>query len=371
MPPRKALAFSIAAGAIVFATALCGCQNVDNQNVDSLNTEMSSPSDSTEQQSEFEIIPLDEETFPDTMLRNYLSHYYDVDGDGFLNKDEAESIRYLGEPLLCDDGTYEMERAENFPEPTTLKGLELLPSLEVLKVDASNMDSIDLDLAGFDSLITLRVEYGELNSIDTSGAPRLRSFEYSGTNVTHLDLSSNSLLIDFEWYDFSTGQSLKSLSVPPSLERISIYNAENTVFNFTECQNLEKLFLVDVVAESILLPDTDTLKTLYISDDNLVDIDLKSQQSIVGLYLSAPHISTLDLSSQEDLKYLNLTNTSITSVDLQGSSYVNESIIVSDDCEVVNTVCLVQHDDFEWPGTAYLPEEVAPETHVYFLKDSN
>lgn len=328
----------------------------------------------SEQANEYASIPLNEATFPDTMLRGYLSYYYDLDGSGALDNGEAEAIWELGETFFYEDDTYEMKRAEDFPALTSLQGLELLPSLTVLTIKDANSLS-EIDLAGFDDLLTLKVFASSddenstipLASIDTSGAPSLRALRIRGANTSRLDLSANSELTDLSWFQFSVDTPLESLTIPSSLERVEFNNARISDFDFSSCMNLEQLFLVgDNIADSIELPDSNNLRTLFVSAENLSQLDLKSQTSLTGLYLSAPKIANLDLASQTNLKYLNLSNTSITSIDLQGSAYVNESIVVSEECTVNNTSGGVLKDDFEWPGAAYLPDDALFESHIYW-----
>lgn len=362
-PHRFALPFRIVA-VLVFTSALgvlCGCQET-----------IDSPPSPIEQT--YASIPLDEETFPDTMVRNYLSHYYDADGSGALDNGEAEEIYELGVPSLYEDNSYEKERAENFPAPTTLQGLELLPSLTAINVDASNLGAISLD--GFDSLLTFRAsatsaDVPAITSIDTSGCPSLKALHLTGGCFTSLDLSSNTELTDFSYYEFNyLPQRLESLVIPSSLVRTSLINVQVPNLDFSQCAELEQLVLTDVTASSINLPDADNLSTLYISDSNLSTLDLKSQSSLVGLYINAPQVSELDLSSQNNLKYLNIKYTSVSQIDLQGSAYVNEEITVPEGCSVLNTACHYGSSD-DWPGSGYLPDEVSFSSMTYYVNSTD
>lgn len=358
------LAFFVTSLSLV---TLCGCQAASDA--------PSEPEITSDAQT-FVTIPLDEATFPDTMVRNYLSHYYDTDGDGSLDNGEAEAIFELGATSLYEDDSYEETRAEDFPAPTSLQGLELLPSLTVLNIDASNLTDIRLD--GFSNLLTFKAsatssEVPAIASIDVSGCPHLKALHISGGCFTSLDLSSNTELTDLSYYEFAFfPQHLESLAIPSSLERVSLANIQVSNLDFSPCTGLEQLVLTDISADAVSLPDANALSTLYISDQNLSMLDLKSQNSLVGLYINAPELSRLDLASQTSLKYLNIANTSVSQIDLQGSAYVNELVEVSEDCDVTNTVCYVSHisrgDLTEsWPGSGYLPDDVSFNSMTWYI----
>ena len=153
---------------------------------------------------QFASIALDESQFSDEMLRSYLSRYYDMNQNGFLDNGEAEEIRELGFYDLYEEDSQEYQRAFDFPSLTSLDGLEALPELSALRISIENLSSIELP--AMERLLTLELDgngYADgeyLQELDVSSCKMLQSITLNNTGVLVTDLSSNRALTDIAVY---------------------------------------------------------------------------------------------------------------------------------------------------------------------------
>ena len=79
----------------------------------------------------FADVPIDEGHFPDTTFRAYVILHFDKDGDGVLNDEEIKNATYID--VLPFD--YYLK---------SLKGVEYLTALKVLRCVYCNLFTIDL-----------------------------------------------------------------------------------------------------------------------------------------------------------------------------------------------------------------------------------
>lgn len=258
------------------------------------------------------------------ILVNYEDPVIDTNGDGEIQFSEAEAIHKL---VLQEGWSY---YAPIFSDPTGLEAFINIKYLEIKKhpITALNiqpwaqLDTLilenteieefnitpnqNLKVAWFKynyqlnsfisdnpNLKRLKIQSGNLNSLDLSGIPNLTDLELDQNNLTQIDLSQNT--------------QLKSLNISFS-PLMNIDLSQNTLLTFLE--------LTGTSLTSIDLSQNTLLEILRLTQNPLTDIDLSQNTVLTALNLSNNPLNSLDLSNNIDLSYLNINETSLTSIDL-------------------------------------------------------
>jgi len=112
------------------------------------------------------VCQVNEETFPDEVLRNYILQEVDTDkADGQLSVYEVNRA----DEIMLDGTEAEPTALEN------LKGIEYLSGLEILRIDYSNVSEIDVSKN--EALEVLAIEHTNISKVDLSNNPNMRIVE--------------------------------------------------------------------------------------------------------------------------------------------------------------------------------------------------
>jgi hypothetical protein len=183
-----------------------------------------------------EPVPIDEAHFPDEDFRDYIRWSYDRDDDGVLSDKEIQQARDFDVAWLVwhvgvSHGlTVYQTQAERDQFHVNLKGLEHLCALETIDVSAMNLE--ELDVSCFPKLRSLECIQNRLTKLDVSHNPALKHLECWENNLTELDVSQNPALE----YLKCSGNDLTELDVS--------HNPELVMLNCVHC-NINTLNLGD------------------------------------------------------------------------------------------------------------------------------
>lgn len=213
-------------------------------------------------------IPIDEEHFPDKMMRQYVLSYFDKDMDTYLSDEEIEEATVISSNYYIN----------------SLTGVNYLPNLTIIDID----------------------ENARLQELDLSGNPKLEELYVNGTFPT----------VD--------------LSCCPELKKLSIENSSMTDINISTLTKLEELTLNGASLKKLDLHNNTALKSIYLTalfekENNHNDnydvtesntLDLSSQTQLEALTLFAGGVHNIDLHNCSALKYLTMEAVSLSSLDL-------------------------------------------------------
>ncbi len=189
-------------------------------------------------------LDINETNFPDVLFRSLVQQTFDGDADWVLSDKEIDNAT-----SLTGSGAI-----------TSLKGIEHLTNLTVLKITGASLTEIDL--SANTKLTDLNLRKCQLTALDLSKNTALNALCLSDNQLTALDLSANT---DLNWLNLEHNQ-LTSLNVG-------------------------------------------TLKDLLIltlSDNQLREIDLTNLEHLSDLALSGNQLTTLDLSGKTNLNVVEL-----------------------------------------------------------------
>ncbi|RKM57963.1 leucine-rich repeat domain-containing protein [Butyrivibrio sp. X503] len=192
-------------------------------------------------------IKVDESVFPDEIFRGYISEFVDTDKDGFLSKEEIDSVKQIFVRASTD---------ERYHDITSIKGIELFTELEELSITRTRVT--EFDLSNNNKLTYLQCIDTDISSIDTGLFPKLRDLQIGGTKIDSIDLSNN-----------------------PELEALDV---SDTVIGNLDLSNNPKLMAVHCS-----------------NCDNLCSLDLKNNPHIQEISIDYSGISKLDVSGFSEI----------------------------------------------------------------------
>ena len=124
----------------------------------------------------FSPIDINENAFPDPVVRESIIATVDPDGDGKITRDEAQEVESL-----------------DIKGATSVSGLGVFPNLQHLKVEGENLTSVDVE--GCNSLKEFTAtKASHLTEVKLGSQPDLEVLDVSGTAVKELDLKGDSKL---------------------------------------------------------------------------------------------------------------------------------------------------------------------------------
>ncbi|MBR5369152.1 MAG: hypothetical protein IK138_07730, partial [Lachnospiraceae bacterium] len=221
---------------------------------------------------------IDEATFPDLNLRNYVVRNIDKNMDWKLSKEEISAAKeiYLGSRSISD-----------------LTGLELFTELVKLEVAGNNLSK--LDLSPFKELRMLSCGGNEnLKELDFTGLEELWYIDCRNTGIKKLDVSELPILTVL----YCDNTQLTELDI-----------AKNKTLKDLSCQDL-KLKNLDVVA------DLTELQAIDCSGCGLKKLDVSKLTNLVNLYCSDNQLKELNISACKELWNLNCNNNQLVKLDL-------------------------------------------------------
>lgn len=245
--------------------------------------------DNPPQQSQQNLIPIDEEHFPDAMFRSLIEKYVDAPqstvlaGDKKLSADEIANARRLNIDWVSGGAQSDVY---------DFKGIEYLTALEELHfigTPGDRLKTVKLDVSKNTQLKKLDGTWAALKHLDLSHNTKLEELTVNGSGLEgELDLSHNTKLKNVQC--FNTHLAAVSL---PKTSTLTNVNVSNT-----------KIRQLDVAGLS-------NLETLNVSQCALVALDVSSCTNLKQLYVQKSTLHMLDVSACKQLKNLDISNAAL------------------------------------------------------------
>lgn len=245
--------------------------------------------DNPPQQSQQNLIPIDEEHFPDAMFRSLIEKHVDAPqstglaGDKKLSADEIANAKRLNIDWVSGGAQSDVY---------DFKGIEYLTALEELHFIGTPGDSlktVKLDVNKNTQLKKLDGTWAALKHLDLSHNTKLEELTVNGSGLEgELDLSHNTKLKNVQC--FNTHLAAVSLPKPSTLTNVNVSNT--------------KIRQLDVAGLS-------NLETLNVSQCALVALDVSSCTNLKQLYVQKSTLHMLDVSACKQLKNLDISNAAL------------------------------------------------------------
>ena len=276
-------------------------------------------------------IPINEETFPDPVFREYVLK---IVGSSVLTEEKARQIEVL------DVSKDNIKKVLGDRDPiTNLKGIRHLKYVRDLNCRYQKLTTLDLEL-------NMRVErldcYGnqltdlwlrptgtslkyldcgvnQLNALDLSKSSELTELYCRNSKLTALDLSANTKLQQIN----ASSNKLTALDVRQLPELTHLYlwaNHDLKSIDVSKNTKLEFLSVSHCKLTSLNVSHNRKLVELFVYNNQLTALDVRSNYMLKTLYCYENQITALDLSSNVSLEDLSVNDNPITELDLRAQS---------------------------------------------------
>ena len=323
----------------------------------------------------------------DSIFEKFLIDNFDTNGNGRLERTEAESVRGIDcndlgirsmvgikaftalEMLDCSynliAGELDLSGMENLREvyvdhniytSLNLAGCSMLSIVEAndnVERD-ENYNSVfrttSVDITGCNSLLYLELTDNAITEIDLSDCPKLQVLRMTWNDLktidvtknpelTHLyvrknpelagviDLSNNTKLQEV-WCAESKVEGPNLSNDHSSLQKIVSYYSDITSLDLSTCPNLTYLEAHGMKLSSIDLTKCTELDYLWLKFNEITALDLTNCTAIREVQVGGNKIGSLDMSKCHDIRLLEIANNVLTEINLDGCVML-ESLDVS------------------------------------------
>ena len=276
-------------------------------------------------------IPINEETFPDPVFREYVLK---IVGSSVLTEEKARQIEVLD---VSDDNIKEVlgKRAPitslmgirylRYVKDLNCSGQELKKTLNleqnsrVEKLNCSGNQLTGLWFHKGSSLKYLNCSVNEFTALNLSKNPELTELYCSNNKLTSLDLSANTKLQQIN----ASSNKLTALDVRHLSELTHLYlwsNSDLRSIDVSKNTKLEFLSVSHCKLTSLNVKNNRKLVELYVYNNQLTALDVRSNYMLKRLDCYENQLTALDLSSNVALEYLGVNDNPITELDLRAQS---------------------------------------------------
>jgi len=276
-------------------------------------------------------IPINEETFPDPVFREYVLK---IVGSSVLTEEKAQQIEVLD---VSDDNIKEVlgDRAPitslmgirylRYVKDLNCSGQELKKTLNleqnsrVEKLNCSGNQLTDLWFHTGSSLRYLDCSVNQFTALNLSKNPELTELSCSNNKLTSLDLSANTKLQQIN----ASSNKLTALDVRQLPELTHLYlwaNHDLRSIDVSKNTKLEFLSVSHCKLTSLNVSNNRKLVELFVYNNQLTALDVRSNYMLKTLYCYENQITALDLSSNVSLEDLSVNDNPITELDLRAQS---------------------------------------------------
>ena len=280
-------------------------------------------------------IPINEETFPDPVFREYVLK---IVGSSVLTEEKAQQIEVLD---VSDDNIKEVlgDRAPitslmgirylRYVKDLNCSGQELKKTLNleqnsrVEKLNCSGNQLTGLWFHKGSSLKYLTCSVNELTALDLSKCSELIELSCSSNKLTSLDLSANKKLQKI----VAQTNALTTLDTRNLPELTDLYlwgNHDLKSIDVSKNTKLEFLSVSHCKLTSLNVSNNRKLVELYVYNNQLTALDVRSNYMLKKLGCYENQITALDLSSNVALEYLGVNDNPITELNLHPLSNLQE-----------------------------------------------
>ena len=276
-------------------------------------------------------IPINEETFPDLVFREYVLK---IVGSSVLTEEKARQIEVLD---VSDDNIKEVLgkrdpitslmgiRYLRYVKDLNCSGQELKKTLNleqnsrVEKLNCSGNQLTGLWFHKGSSLKYLNCSVNEFTALNLSKNPELTELYCSNNKLTSLDLSANTKLQQIN----ASSNKLTALDVRHLSELTHLYlwsNSDLRSIDVSKNTKLEFLSVSHCKLTSLNVKNNRKLVELYVYNNQLTALDVRSNYMLKRLDCYENQLTALDLSSNVALEYLGVNDNPITELDLRAQS---------------------------------------------------
>lgn len=314
------------------------------------------PPDMDDELLQGEEVSINEENFPDEILRNYVQKSVDLDKNGSLSEEELLKITSLD---LSSKGLKDAKGIEYFSALTTLncndnqltsldisqykalkylvcannqlttleigaaanKTLEFLAcpdnqlsyvnSAILLNLKTLNVDNNQLSSLGLPANLTvLYCNNNQLSNLDVFLSKKLQILHCSGNQLTKLDVSKNTALTHIGCEENQLNSI--DISTNTALESLSCWSNNISELNLRTNIPLKNLLCSDNKLNNLDLSTNINLEWLKCDNNQLGSLDLKANDKLKWLNCSGNQLSCLDVSSKNALTKFECENNVVT-----------------------------------------------------------
>ena len=272
-------------------------------------------------------VPINEETFPDPVFREYVRK---IVGSSVLTEEKAQQIEVLD---VSDDNIKEVLgdrdpitslmgiRYLRYVKDLNCSGQELKKTLNleqnsrVEKLNCSGNQLTGLWFHKGSSLKYLTCSVNEFTALDLSKCSELIELSCSNNKLTSLDLSANTKLQEIN----ASSNKLTALDVRQLPELTHLYlwsNSDLRSIDVSKNTKLEFLSVSHCKLTSLDVSHNRKLVELFVYNNQLTALDVRSNYMLKTLYCYENQITALDLSSNVSLEDLSVNDNPITELNL-------------------------------------------------------
>ena len=280
-------------------------------------------------------IPINEETFPDPVFREYVRK---IVGSSVLTEEKARQIEVLD---VSDDNIKKVLgkrdpitslmgiRYLNYVKDLNCSGQELKKTLNleqnsrVEKLNCSGNQLTGLWFHKGSSLKYLTCSVNEFTALDLSKNPELIELSCGNNKLTSLDLSANKKLQKI----VAGSNKLTALDTRnlPELTYLNLWgNDDLRSIDVSKNTKLEFLSASHGKLTSLNVKNNRMLVELYVYNNQLTALDVRSNYMLKRLGCYENQLTALDLSSNVSLEYLGVNDNPITELNLHPLSNLQE-----------------------------------------------
>ena len=259
-------------------------------------------------------VPINEETFPDPVFREYVLK---IVGSSVLTEEKARQIEVLD---VSDDNIKEVlgDRAPI----TSLMGIRYLRYVKDLNCSGQELKKT-LNLEQNSRVEKLNCSGNQLTGLWFHTGSSLRYLDCSVNQFTALDLSKNPELTELSCS--SNKLTSLDLSANKKLQKIVAQTNALTTLDTRNLPELTDLYLWgNHDLKSIDVSKNPKLEFLSVSHCKLTSLDVSHNRKLVKLYVDDNQLTALDLSYNGALEYLGVNDNPITELNLHPLSNLQE-----------------------------------------------
>ena len=276
-------------------------------------------------------IPINEETFPDPVFREYVLK---IVGSSVLTEEKARQIevldvsknnikKVLGDraPITSLMGIRYLRYVKdlNCSGQELKKTLNLEQNSRVEKLNCAGNQLTDLWFHTGSSLRYLDCSVNQFTALNLSKNPELIELSCGNNKLTSLDLSANTKLQQIN----VSSNKLTALDVRQLPELTHLYlwaNHDLKSIDVSKNTKLEFLSVSHCKLTSLDVRNNRKLVELFVYNNQLTALDVRSNYMLKTLYCYENQITALDLSSNVSLEDLGVNDNPITELDLRAQS---------------------------------------------------
>lgn len=283
----------------------------------------------------------------DETFKTYLQENFDTDGDGTINRAEADavtSITLTGSEMMSAAGIEYFENLESidFTSNVLLSELSMAGRTGLKNLNVNSCNRLEtLDLTGCEGLETLNIGLcSALTSVDLSDMTALNTLTAYSSGLTSIDVTANTQLVALNVN--GTGITTVDLSQNTELVSLSLTNEFSSI-DLSANTKLESLTVGGANLTSLDLSANTALRELNVSNSGFVSLDHSMCPDLTRVtYDYCSNLTTIDVSKNTRMSYIScyMCN-ALTTVIMYEGQQVSSTFGVSDE--------MIQYVPFDYP----------------------